>query len=60
MPIRDTIDYPISYHFQESIDFIETARNQAHNVLVHCHAGVSRSATIVCVYLMMLNNWTHQ
>jgi dual specificity MAP kinase phosphatase len=56
--MKDTLDYPIHIHFDESSAFIEEMRKQNRNVLVHCHAGVSRSATIVCAYLMKKNNWS--
>jgi dual specificity phosphatase 12 len=42
----------ILHHFEECIEFIETILAENEKVLVHCHAGVSRSATIVCAYLM--------
>ena len=45
-------------HFPASFDFIEQNRQQKKNVLVNCHAGVSRSGTIVCAYLIRKNKWT--
>ena len=39
-------------HFRESTDFIKEALNEGGVVLVHCFAGVSRSASIVIAYLM--------
>ena len=40
----------ISQYFQSTFDFIE--QNIAGGIYVHCHAGVSRSATIVIAYIM--------
>lgn len=43
--------------FDKAIDFIHKARDLNQNVLVHCRAGQSRSATIVVAYLMKTLNF---
>eukprot|EP01112_Ceratiomyxa_fruticulosa_P003162 TRINITY_DN1353_c0_g3_i2.p1 TRINITY_DN1353_c0_g3~~TRINITY_DN1353_c0_g3_i2.p1 ORF type:complete len:135 (-),score=21.78 TRINITY_DN1353_c0_g3_i2:110-514(-) len=50
--------YDISAHFQHCFDFINKAKLSKERVLVHCQAGVSRSSTIVCAYLMFSEGWT--
>ncbi|MBN3300216.1 dual specificity protein phosphatase 19 [Amia ocellicauda] len=42
----------ISEYFQECSEFIEQAKTENGVVLVHCNAGVSRSASVVIGYLM--------
>ncbi len=42
----------ISVYFNQTYVFIKRAMEQKKPLLVHCHAGVSRSVTIVCYYLM--------
>ncbi|CAG2117365.1 unnamed protein product [Medioppia subpectinata] len=39
-------------HFHEAYDIIDAAVTAKTGVLVHCRAGISRSATIVIAYLM--------
>jgi protein-tyrosine phosphatase len=39
-------------HFRPAIDFIAKAIKSGGVVLVHCYAGVSRSASVVIAYLM--------
>jgi len=47
----------IGYFFDESIKFMDDAIQNGGTVFVHCLAGVSRSATFVCAYLMQKNQW---
>src|SRR5208283_3116710 len=42
----------MSVDFAEATAFIHTHVGQGHNVLIHCHAGMSRSATMVAAYLL--------
>ena len=48
----DHSSYDLSLHFQECFDYIHEHRTNRRNVLIHCVAGVSRSASIVIGYLM--------
>jgi len=50
---EDTSDYPLDQHFSECLKFIQGAVRTGGKVLVHCHAGVSRSASIVLLHLMV-------
>ena len=50
--IDDNARENISTHFDEAINFIEEVNSRGGCVLVHCHAGISRSATICIAYLM--------
>ncbi|XP_048579996.1 dual specificity protein phosphatase 10 isoform X2 [Nematostella vectensis] len=50
--INDSYQEDIGQHFDEAIAFIDEARSRGSSVLVHCHAGVSRSATVTVAYVM--------
>ncbi|XP_068687513.1 dual specificity protein phosphatase 10-like [Montipora foliosa] len=50
--VNDSSQEDIEQHFDEAIQFIDKARDQGSGVLVHCHAGVSRSATVTVAYIM--------
>lgn len=44
--------------FDESYQWIDSCISEGRNVLVHCAAGVSRSASFVIAYLMKKNKWS--
>jgi hypothetical protein len=50
--IADEAESDIGKHLDEACDWIEKSRKAEKNVLVHCLAGMSRSATLVIAYLM--------
>ena len=54
----DTDTEAILPHISTAIDFIDKAKAKGVATLVHCGAGISRSATLVIGYLMTHNNWT--
>uniref|UniRef100_A0A8C4X051 Dual specificity protein phosphatase n=1 Tax=Eptatretus burgeri TaxID=7764 RepID=A0A8C4X051_EPTBU len=52
IPVEDNQKADIGAWFLEAIDFIDSVRQSGGRVFVHCHAGISRSATICLAYLM--------
>lgn len=50
--LNDTPEEDISKYFDQTYTFINNFINKGENVLVHCRAGVSRSATVVINYIM--------
>ncbi|XP_056629444.1 dual specificity protein phosphatase 26-like isoform X1 [Triplophysa dalaica] len=55
---QDTPTFDMSAHFKTAAEFIHKALKGGGKILVHCHVGVSRSATIVLAYLMLKHNMT--
>ncbi|XP_071502133.1 dual specificity protein phosphatase 1-B-like [Diadema antillarum] len=52
IPVDDSTDADLLPWFEEATNFIESVQRNNGRVLVHCHAGISRSATICLAYLM--------
>lgn len=45
--------------FKRTNKFIKDALQRGENILIHCHAGVSRSATITTAYIMSSQNLSY-
>lgn len=55
LPLHDKPAQDLFPYFKAASDFID----EGERVLVHCGAGMSRSASIVIAYLMMKNKWNY-
>lgn len=58
--LNDSADTNILCHLEETTNFIKTAleANKNNKVLVHCLMGISRSATVVCAYMIATKKLT--
>ncbi|XP_069034104.1 dual specificity protein phosphatase 18 [Embiotoca jacksoni] len=52
IPVSDSPDTRLNDHFDEVADKIQSTCERQGRTLVHCKAGVSRSATLCMAYLM--------
>ncbi|KAK7089373.1 hypothetical protein V1264_025065 [Littorina saxatilis] len=52
IPASDSAQQNLKQYFEEALEFIDDARQNNASVLIHCHAGVSRSATITIAYIL--------
>jgi len=61
--VIEVLDDPsvrLSAHFRETGEFINAAIREGGQVLVHCFAGVSRSATVVIAYLIAYHQMSYK
>ncbi len=50
--ILDSVDQNIEQHFEKAFDFLDSMEKQNKTCIIHCHAGINRSATIALAYFI--------
>jgi len=55
VPVRDLPTVDIVSEAQKALDVITESLSKGEPCLVHCHCGVSRSVSVVCLFLMRRN-----
>lgn len=56
--LYDSPQQPLDHVLDRTYKYILDAVEKGGTVLVHCHAGVSRSATIVLYFIMKIKKWS--
>ena len=56
--LYDSPQQPLDHVLDRTYKYILDAVEKGGTVLVHCHAGVSRSATIVLYFIMKIKGWS--
>ena len=54
--IYDDDNTDISKYFQPAFDFLDSVLAENKKCIIHCHAGINRSATIAVAYYMYKKN----
>ncbi|XP_014439014.2 dual specificity protein phosphatase 12 isoform X2 [Tupaia chinensis] len=60
VPVLDTPETDLLSHLDRCVAFVGQARAEGRAVLVHCHAGVSRSVAVVTAFLMKTDQLTFE
>ncbi|XP_029409928.1 dual specificity protein phosphatase 12 isoform X2 [Nannospalax galili] len=60
VPAQDKPETDLLSHLDHCVAFIGQARAEGRAVLVHCHAGVSRSVAVVTAFLMKTDQLTFE
>lgn len=55
-PLSDKPNCDIKNYFEDTYKIISYVLENKQKILIHCYAGISRSATIVIAYIMKKNN----
>ncbi|XP_033633507.1 dual specificity protein phosphatase 4-like [Asterias rubens] len=56
IPVDDDNEADLLSWFPDAIDFINAVQHAGGSVLIHCRAGISRSATVCLAYLMKVQS----
>jgi protein-tyrosine phosphatase len=57
--MNDNLSENIETRLSLSFFFIKKALENNEGIVVHCHMGISRSATIILYFLMKMYSWTY-
>eukprot|EP01122_Echinamoeba_exundans_P005154 TRINITY_DN15326_c0_g1_i1.p1 TRINITY_DN15326_c0_g1~~TRINITY_DN15326_c0_g1_i1.p1 ORF type:complete len:230 (+),score=33.87 TRINITY_DN15326_c0_g1_i1:23-712(+) len=59
LDMLDIPEFDMNPYFEETWQFVESAVGSGGGVLIHCNAGISRSATLLISYLIKYNKMTY-